>query len=452
MRTLMSTQRCARWVAATALIWAAAGAAMVQAQPVGEVEFTQGAAVAQSPGQLPRTMGKGLALNQGDRLTTAQGASSIIKLRDGTRMTLRPGSELVVQSYRYQEGASDNSMVLQLVRGGLRAITGLVSKDTPDAAKIQTPTATLGIRGTDFDARICGTDCQAESAKVADKARRNAVAASAKLVAVRGEIFATDVAGNKRRLSDGGSVYPGDVLQSGAGASAIVAFRDESRITLGANSQFRLDSFVFDAQNPGDGRFLVSLLQGSMRAVTGLVGKSNTRNVGFKTATATIGIRGTGLDLDCAQARACSFFSWLGTIEVQPNGQTALQVLQAGQGLFVSDTEVRALAAPTLDNLPRPDTVPVNFEQLFSVGGVAPDAVGVFVWVRDGHIQIVTATEVLDLGRGEVGLARSDGTTGRPDAIPLFLQNDPVLMPNRANPMLVGLLREAGSGAPPICR
>jgi hypothetical protein len=142
----------------------------------------------------------------------------------------------------------------------------------------------------------------------------------------------------------------------------------------------------------------------------------------------------------------------LGTIEVQPNGQTALQVLQAGQGLWVSDTDVRVLTTPTLDNLQRPDTVPVNFEQLFSVGGVMPEDVGVFVWVRDGHIQILTATEVLDLGRGEVGFARADGKTGRPDAIPLFLQNDPVLMPNRANPMLVGLLREAGSGAPQICR
>jgi len=115
-----------------------------------------------------------------------------------------------------------------------------------------------------------------------------------------------------------------------------------------------VSSFVFDAQNPGDGRFLVSLLQGSMRAWTGLVGSSNARDVGFKTATATIGIRGTGLDLDCAQAQGWSFFSWLGTIEVQPDGQAAVQVLEAGQGLLVSDTEVRALTVPTLENLPAP--------------------------------------------------------------------------------------------------
>jgi hypothetical protein len=343
-------------------------------------------------------------------------------------------------------------MVMQLLRGGFRAITGLISKGSPDAAKIQTATATIGIRGTDFDARICGPECRAESAKVTEKARPNAVLASAKLVGVQGEINAIDPAGAKRRLSDGASVYPGETVQTGPGSRVILAFRDESRLTLGGNTQFRVDSFVFDNKNPAEGRFLVTLLQGSLRALTGLIGKSNNRNVGFTTATATIGIRGTGLDMDCATPEACSFFTWLGTIEVKPNGQTALQVLQAGEGLFVSNTGIRPLTAPTLENLPRPDGVPVNFIQLFSSGDVSPDEEGLFVYVRDGHIQITSAKEVLDLGRGETGYAGPDGSTGRPDTIPLFIQNDAVPMPDSSNPMLVNLLNEAGGGSSRVCR
>jgi hypothetical protein len=181
-------------------------------------------------------------------------------------------------------------------------------------------------------------------------------------------------------------------------------------------------------------------------------GKSNNRNVGFNTATATIGIRGTGLDMDCATPEACSFFTWLGTIEVRPNGQTALQVLQAGEGLFVGNTGIRPLTAPTLDNLPRPDGVPVNFLQLFSTGGVSPDEEGLFVYVRDGHIQITSSREVLDLGRGETGQVNAIGRTGRPDTIPLFIQNDPVPLPNSANPMLVNLLNEAAGGSSRVCR
>src|SRR4051812_15237567 len=154
----------ARVAAGACLLVAATGAG---AQSAGEVEFSRGVGFAQTPGQTPRTLGKGLALREGDRLTTSDGASAIIKLEDGTRMTVRPNSELVLTQYRFKENAPDNSMFMQLVRGGFRAVTGLISKSSPNAARVQTSTATIGIRGTDFDARLCARDCGAESAAVA---------------------------------------------------------------------------------------------------------------------------------------------------------------------------------------------------------------------------------------------------------------------------------------------
>src|SRR6478735_9546517 len=184
---------------------AAVGAA---AQSVGEVEFSRGVGFAQTPGQGPRTLGKGLPLSQGDRLTTSDGASAVIKLQDGTRMTVRPNSELVLQQYQFRENAPDNSMLMQLVRGGFRAVTGLISKNAPNAARVQTNTATIGIRGTDFDARLCSGECAAESSRINETARPNAVQASARLINGQGEIYAVDGNGTRRRLVDGGSVYP----------------------------------------------------------------------------------------------------------------------------------------------------------------------------------------------------------------------------------------------------
>jgi hypothetical protein len=422
------------------------------AQRAGEVEFSRGVGFAQAPGQLPRTLGKGLALQEGDRLTIAEGSAAIIKLNDGTRMTLRPNSEMVVQQYKYQENASDNSMIMQLLRGGFRAITGLISKGSPNAARVQTTTATIGIRGTDFDARLCGPECGAESAKVPDAARQNVVAASAKLVTVQGAIHATDLSKTKRLLVEGASVYPGETVETAAAAKGVLVFRDDSRMTLGANTQFRVDSFVFDANNPKEGSFLVSLLRGSLRALTGVIGKTNTRNVGFNTPTATIGIRGTGLDMDCATPESCSFFTWLGTIEVTQTGQTALQTLQAGQGLFVSRTEIRPLNAPTLEQLQRPDSVPVNLKQLFGTTGVTDQEEGLFVFVRDGHIEIASDKETLHLGRGETGFAGNDGQTGRPVKMPLFIQFDKVPMPNSANPMLISVMGEMGKVSNNLCQ
>ncbi len=422
--------------------------------PVGEVEFARGAGFAQGANQTPRTLGKGLALNEGDRLTTSDGAAAIIKLADGTRMTVRPNSEIVIQQYQFKENATDNSMVMSLLRGGMRAITGLISKNSPEAAKLRTSTATIGIRGTDFDARICLKDCGTESTKVTEKSVANSVQASAKLVGVQGEINAVDGAGSRRRLVDGGSIYPGETVETGSLAKGVLAFRDDSRLTLGAQTRFRVDNFVYDEKNPSEGRFLVSLLRGSVRALTGLIGKANTKNVGFATSTATVGIRGTGLDMDCASEGSCSFFTWLGAIEVTQNGQTALQVLQAGNGLIVTPTGIRPMSAPApvMQDIPRPDLVPVNTKQLFGEAAVKDDEPGLFVFVRDGHIEVTTNRETIHLGKGETGFAGDNGDAIRPLLKPLFIEFDKIPMPNSKNPLLVSVLGDSGVRSSNQCK
>ena len=510
-----AVRRSALWLSLFVLLLGAPYLAL--AQQAGEVEFVRGVAFAQTGAQLPRAMGKGLALKEGDRLTTGEGATVIFKLQDGTRMTLRPNSEMVVQAFKYTETAvaEDNSMVLQLLRGGFRTVTGLIAKGSPESAKIQTATATIGIRGTDFDARLCGQDCKAESSKVNQQASPNAVTASAKLVVATGDIAALDLAGTRRRLVVGGSVYVGERVETGAGAKAVLVFRDDSRLTLGASTRFVVENFVYDEKNPEDGRFFVSLLTGTMRALTGFVGKANTRNVNFTTSTATIGIRGTGLDLDCGSTGSCSFFTWLGSITVTPTGQTALQVLQSGQGLFVSPTGIRPISAPTLENLTRPDTVPVNTKELFGAAkatptptaaapadektapktddkgdtqaksdtpasgttttgtagtpatstattstaatpapapAISPDEPGLFVTVRDGHVQVTSRNETIHLGRGETGFAASDGRTGRPASIPLFIQYDKVPLPGNTNAAVQSVIKQLSEKPSNQCR
>jgi hypothetical protein len=425
----------------------------VHAQAAGEVEFSRGVGFAQTPGQTPRTLGKGLPLLQGDRLTTSEGASAIIKLADGTRMTVRPNSELVLQQYQFQENAPDNGMLMQLVRGGFRAVTGLISKNSPNAARVQTNTATIGIRGTDFDARLCTGECATESARITESGRPNAVQASARLINAQGEIYAVDGAGTRRRLVDGGSVYPGDVVETNRGSQGVLAFRDDTRITLGSQTRFRVDNFVYDDKNAGEGRFLASILRGSVRALTGLIAKSNQRNVGFSTATATIGIRGTGFDVTCTGACAgepgdpnagLTLWTWLGAIEVGQPGQTALQVLQAGQGLFIptSGPIQQINNQPNVDT-PRPDQVNVP-PKLFAEDAVSDASEGLFVFVRDGHIEIASAKEVLHLGKGEAGFAGTNGDTARPITVPKFLEFDLIPLPTSKAPLLASVLGEAG--------
>ena len=83
------------------LFTGAATLAQTSSEPVGQVEFARGVGYAQSPGQNARILGKGLEFREGDTLSTSGGGSAIIRMQDGTRMTLRPGAgERLAELYR----------------------------------------------------------------------------------------------------------------------------------------------------------------------------------------------------------------------------------------------------------------------------------------------------------------------------------------------------------------
>ncbi len=427
----------------------------------GEVEFMRGVGFAQTPGQTPRTLGKGLALKEGDRLTTADGATAVVKLQDGTRMTVRPGSEMVLSQFKYSQDAQDNSMVINMLRGGLRAITGLISKNSPNAARIQTNTATIGIRGTDFDARICSRDCGNEASRVTQAAKPNAIQASAKVLSSRGEVAALDVAGQRRRLVDGGSIYPGDVIETGQGTQAILAFRDESRITVGAASRFRIDNYVFDDKNAGEGRMLTSLLKGTVRALSGLIGRANNKNVSYSTSTATIGIRGTDVLMRCTGACAgeagapndgLTVFTYSGTVDVTKlTDFTSSFVLNAGQGLSVLPQGTQAVNTEPANDLTAPGSLSVP-PALFGSENTSENQEGLFVFVRDGHIEIASGSSVLHLGRNEAGFAGNNGSVARPQDVPRFLEFDRTPLPNASNFNVTALLGDSNIRGGRVCR
>ena len=373
-------------------------------------------------------------------------------------MTVRPNTEMVLQQYRFKENAPDNSMLMQLLRGGFRAVTGLISKNSPNAARIQTSTATIGIRGTDFDARLCAKDCSADAKRTKERARPNAVRASAKVLTTSGELYAVDSAGLRRRLVEGGSLYPGDAVETTVGTQAVLAFRDESKIRLGFGTLLRLDNFVFDEKNPGEGRYAASLVRGSVRALPGRIAKANYRNVAYNASIASVGFdeANTGeFSIDCKSACAdpagLTVYGWQGPVAVTPQGQTLAQTLQTGQGLFISSTGVQLSNAAPKTALASPADTPTPLS-LFVSNELGEDEEGLYVFVRDGHIEINTKDSVLHLGRGEAGFAGGDGSVQRPTTIPRFLDFDPVPMPNSTNLTVSTILGNTGADSPNICR
>ncbi len=96
---------------------------------------------------------RGGALAPGDRVVTGTDGLAQVRFSDGAMLSIRASSELKIEAHSFRgEGDTLATTVLQLLRGGLRAITGAVARVNRSGYKVVTATATIGVRGTDFEA------------------------------------------------------------------------------------------------------------------------------------------------------------------------------------------------------------------------------------------------------------------------------------------------------------
>ena len=110
---------------------------------------------------------------------------------------------------------------------------------------------------------------------------------------VTGEIKVISSAGTERTPVKGDSFNTGDTIVTGASGTAQIRMADGGLMAIRANTQLRLDQYVFNGREDGNERSLLSLVKGGFRAITGLIGNRNKDNYRIVTPNATIGIRGT---------------------------------------------------------------------------------------------------------------------------------------------------------------
>lgn len=147
----------ARLIAGLALLLLAP---LAPAAPAGTVTHLSGTVSAKQSDGSTRLLSINSEVREGDELTTQRETYARIRFVDGGEVVLRPDTALKVTAYSFNEGKpGSDSVVLGLLRGGLRAITGLIGKRNQDAFKVQTNTATIGIRGTHFGALLCANNC-----------------------------------------------------------------------------------------------------------------------------------------------------------------------------------------------------------------------------------------------------------------------------------------------------
>ena len=115
----------------------------------GLVQFTVGD-VQLRRGETLSRLSKGAELDGGDVVLTGTEGRAQIRFSDGGLVALYPDSQFTVTRYADGAGAGEDHFVVNLLRGGMRALTGLIGKRNPANYKVVTPTAVVGIRGSAF--------------------------------------------------------------------------------------------------------------------------------------------------------------------------------------------------------------------------------------------------------------------------------------------------------------
>ena len=131
------------------------------AEVAGQISYLSGTLAAKDSNGASRLLAAQSEFNEGDVLNTAQDSYARLKFVDGTEIVMRPNSILNIKQVKFQEAEpAADSFVVGLIKGGMRAVTGLIGKRNKEKVSYGTAVATIGIRGTHFGLLFCQGDCQ----------------------------------------------------------------------------------------------------------------------------------------------------------------------------------------------------------------------------------------------------------------------------------------------------
>lgn len=147
--------------------------AWAQATPAGRIEEVQGDARIYDPANSVRTAKVGEIVNEGDSIVTGADGEVHLAMEDEGQIAIRPNTRMRIAKYKAEGGSSDTS-IIALVQGALRSVTGWIGKYNPRGYAIRTPTATIGVRGTDHETRVVAKGSSDGEAGTYDKVNHGA--------------------------------------------------------------------------------------------------------------------------------------------------------------------------------------------------------------------------------------------------------------------------------------
>lgn len=146
------------------------------AAKAGEITLLSGRATAATPEGVIRSLKKGDSVYSREFVNTASGSFVNIRFADGGAVLIKPDSRFLIEHFS-MGGTAESAAApkaddataprartrpvafFSLIKGGFRAVSGLIGKKDRNEYRISTPVATIGIRGTDYEAILCDEVC-----------------------------------------------------------------------------------------------------------------------------------------------------------------------------------------------------------------------------------------------------------------------------------------------------
>ena len=126
---------------------------LAHAADIGQVKVSKGAVTIERAGrQLPASVGTRLAAS--DVVRTGSDGSVGITMSDNSLLSAGPNSVLALDRYEFDDVTSQGHFDASLEKGTLAVVSGRLAKQSSDAMTVRTPSAVLGVRGTEFVVRV----------------------------------------------------------------------------------------------------------------------------------------------------------------------------------------------------------------------------------------------------------------------------------------------------------
>ncbi|HYR36342.1 MAG TPA: FecR domain-containing protein [Burkholderiales bacterium] len=139
-----------RWTIALAVLGFTATA---WAADVGEIKIAKGAAHLER-GSQRLTVRVGMPVQESDKVVTGSDGTVGITFADNSLLSVGPSSVLAIDRYVFDSTTHAGQFDSTLSKGTLAVISGKMVKQSPDAMRVRTPSAIMGVRGTEFIVRV----------------------------------------------------------------------------------------------------------------------------------------------------------------------------------------------------------------------------------------------------------------------------------------------------------